>query len=357
MPNFRRSITVATLTCTIISLAGPAQAQVPVGVVEAKETAWQSTLGAVGSLRAVQEVQVATELSGRVTRIAFESGDRVKTGAVLVTLDSRSERAELADLEAQLELARLELERFQRLVQRKSASEADRDAASSRYTQVEARISGKRTLIDKKSIRAPFAGKLGIRQVNLGEVLEAGSVLVSLQNNNPIFADFPLPQNSLSKVSVGQTVRASVDAYPKVIFTGKVAALDARVNADSRAITVRAQLANDDDLLAPGMFVGVEVQLEDDRQFITLPSSSIIYSTFGDNAYLVEPGNNNQLIAKRIAVVTGPRRGDQVAVTKGIAVGDRVVVAGQINLRDGVPVIVDDGIVPFNDSVVTAPGN
>lgn len=341
----------------MISLAGPGQAQVPVGVVEAKETAWQSTLGAVGSLRAVQQVQVATELSGRVTRIAFESGDRVKTGDVLVALDSRSERAELADLEAQLELARLDLERFQRLVQRKSASEADRDAARSRHAQIEARISGQRTLIDKKSIRAPFAGKLGIRQVNLGEVLEAGAVLVSLQASNPIFADFPLPQNSLSKVAVGQTIRASVDAYPKVAFTGKIAALDGRVNADSRAITVRAQLANDDDLLTPGMFVGVEVQLEDDRQFITLPSSSIIYSPFGDNAYLVQPGDNNQLIAKRIAVVTGPRRGDQVAITKGISVGDRVVVAGQINLRDGVPVIVDEEIVPFNDSVVTTPGN
>jgi membrane fusion protein (multidrug efflux system) len=341
----------------MISLAGATQAQVPVGVVEAKQTAWQSTLGAVGSLRAVQEVQVATELSGRVTRIAFESGDRVNTRDVLVALDSRSERAELADLEAQLELARLDLERFQRLVQRKSASEADRDAARSRHAQIEARISGQRTLIDKKNIRAPFAGKLGIRQVNLGEVLEAGAVLVSLQASNPIFADFPLPQNSLSKVTVGQTIRVSVDAYPKVIFTGKVAALDARVNADSRAITVRAQLANDDDLLVPGMFVGVEVQLEDDRQFITVPSSSIIYSPFGDNVYLVEAGDNNQLIAKRIAVVTGSHRGDQVAVTKGISAGDRVVVAGQINLRDGVPVMVDANVVPFNDSVVTAPGN
>ncbi len=357
MPNPRRSITVAILACTVIWVGAPAQGQVPVGVAEAKQTAWQSTLGAIGSLRAVQEVQVATELSGRVTRIAFESGDQVASGDVLVTLDSRSEQAELADLEAQLELARLELERFQRLVQRKSASEADRDAARSRHAQIEARISGQRTLIDKKNIRAPFAGKLGIRQVNLGEVLDPGAVLVSLQASNPIFADFPLPQNSLSKVAVGQSIRASVDAYPDLIFTGKVGALDARVNADSRAITVRARLANDDDLLTPGMFVSVEVQLADERQFITLPSSSIIYSPFGDNVYRVEQGENNQLIAKRIAVVIGPRRGDQVAITKGISVGDRVVVAGQINLRDGVPVTVDERVIPYNDSVVTAPGN
>ena len=353
----RRSISLATLVCITLTLGSVAIAQVPVGVVAAEETAWQSTLGAVGSLRAVQEVQLATELSGRVTRIAFESGDRVKAGEVLVTLDSRAERAELADLEAQLELARLELERFQRLVQRRSASEADRDAARSRHAQIEARISGQRTLIDKKSIRAPFAGKLGIRQVNLGEVLETGTVLVSLQASNPIFADFPLPQNALSKVAVGQNVRAAVDAYPKVIFAGKVVALDARVDADSRAITVRAEIPNDDDLLAPGMFVSVEVELGEAQQFVTLPSSSVIYSPFGDNVFLVESGADNRLVAKRVPIVTGPRRGDQVAIVRGVTAGDRVVVAGQINLRDGVPVIVDDRIVPFNESVVTAPGN
>ena len=333
-----------------------ASAQVPVGVVEAEKATWQSRLQAIGSLRAVQEVRVATELAGRIERIAFESGDRVRAGAVLVQLDSRSERAELQDLEAQLNLARLELERFKRLVQQNSASAADRDAAQSRHSQIEARIEGKKTLIDKKTIRAPFAGRLGIRQVNLGQVVAPGAEIVSLQASDPIFADFPLPQNALSKVSVGQTIAVSVDAYPDLVFPGVVAAIDARVDSNSRAVTVRGQLRNDDALLAPGMFVGVQVSLADEQQFITLPSSAVVYSPFGDNVYVVTEAGA-KLVAKRVAIKTGRRRGDQVAIERGLAVGDRVVVAGQINLREGIEVTIDERVDPFNDAVVIAPAD
>jgi membrane fusion protein (multidrug efflux system) len=357
--HWRRSITAATLACTALGglLTVSASAQVPVGVIEANQAPWQTKLQAIGSLRAVQEVRVATELAGRVERIAFESGDRVNAGAVLVQLDNRSERAELQDLEAQLNLARLDLERFQRLVQQNSASQANVDGAQSRHAQIEARIAGQRTLIDKKTIRAPFAGRLGIRQINLGQVVAPGTEIVSLQASDPIFADFPLPQNALSQVSVGQAIAVMVDAYPKLVFPGVVAAIDARVDSNSRAVTVRGQLDNGDALLAPGMFVGVEVTLADQRQFITLPSSAIIYSPFGDNVYVVEEADGGKLVAKRLAIQTGRRRGDQVAIERGLSGGEQVVVAGQINLRDGVPVTIDDRVEPFNDPVVTAPAN
>jgi len=184
-----------------------------------------------------------------------------------------------------------------------------------------------------------------------------GTEIVSLQASDPIFADFPLPQNALSQVSVGQAIAVMVDAYPKLVFPGVVAAIDARVDSNSRAVTVRGQLDNGDALLAPGMFVGVEVTLADQRQFITLPSSAIIYSPFGDNVYVVEEADGGKLVAKRLAIQTGRRRGDQVAIERGLSGGEQVVVAGQINLRDGVPVTIDDRVEPFNEAVVTAPPN
>ena len=307
---------------------------------------------AVGSLRAVQEVQVATELPGRVARVDFESSDQVKAGDVLVQLDSRAQSAELQDLEAQLNLARLELRRRKELLTQRSVSQADVDTAASGVQQIEARIARQRTVIDKMTLRAPFAGRLGIRRVNLGEVLAAGTEIVSLQAGDPIFVDFPLPQNALAKVNVGQAVDVTVDAYPGAVFTGKVVALDARVNDDTRAVTVRGELVNPDERLRPGMFVGVAVPLDEEQQLITLPSSAVVYSTFGDNVFLVRDGPNGGLTVERVAIQIGARRGDQVAVELGLEPGDRVVVAGQVRLRDGVPIRIDDTLALFDEAEV-----
>lgn len=347
-------VILASCSCLMTSPArSQSPAPIPVAAVEAAKTVWQSRLRAVGSLRAVQEVQIANEIAGRVAAISFESGDQVAAGAVLVRLDSRTERAELKDLEAQMALAELDLSRIERLVSQRSVSEADRDAAASRLRQIEARVDGQRILVDKMTLRAPFAGTLGIRRVNLGEVLAPGTQIVSLQASDPIFVDFPLAQNALSKVTVGQPIEVRVDAYPQLRFAGRVVALDARVNDESRAVTVRGELANPKDQLRSGMFAEVGVPLADQRELITLPSSAIIFSTFGDNVFLVQEQDGGRLTVKRAAVRLGGRRGDQVAVEAGLNPGDRVVVAGQIRLRDGAMVTIDSSLELFDQAEVT----
>lgn len=328
-----------------------AQAPIPVGVIDAETTEWRDQLRAVGSLRSAQEVGLATELSGRVVEINFDSGDSVDAGDIILRLDSRSETAELADLEAQLELAELELARLQRLLQRRSISEADVDAADSRRRQLEARIRGQRTLIDKKTLRAPFGGSLGLRRVNLGEVLEPGREVTTLQANDQLLVDFPLPQNALASVQPGQNLRIQVDAFAEAAFEGSIQAVDARVNADTRAVTVRGQVANPDGLLRPGMFVTATVETGASRAVVTLPSSAIIYSTFGDNVYVVT--GDGTLTVERRAVRVGGRRGDQVMISDGVTAGERVVTAGQIRLRDGATVVIDDDVTPFNDAEPT----
>jgi membrane fusion protein (multidrug efflux system) len=330
-----------------------AGAPIPVSTVEAAKTIWQSRLQAVGTLRAVQEVQIANEIAGRVSKISFESGDQVSAGTVLVSLDVRTEQAELKEMEAQRALAELDLGRIRRLVTQRNASEAERDAAASRLQQVDARIDAQRTLIDKMILRAPFTGTLGIRRVNLGEVLAPGTEIVTLQASDPIFVDFPVAQNALSKIAVGQPIQVRVDAYPTATFTGRVAALDARVNDESRAITVRGELANVDDQLRSGMFAEVTVPLPDQRELITLPSSAVIFSTFGDNVFLVHEKDGGGLTVKRVAVRLSGRRGDQVAVEAGLNPGDTVVVAGQVRLRDGAAVRIDNSLQLFNQADVT----
>ncbi len=353
LSNFRIGAGVAALGCLLaVQAQAQGQAAVPVAVVAANTSVWQTRLQALGSLRAFQEVQIANEIPGRVSAILFESGDRVTAGAVLLRLDSRTQQAELKDLQAQRELAELALSRIEKLVAQRNASEAERDAAASRLRQIQARIDGQRTLIDKMTLRAPFTGLLGIRRVNLGEVLAAGDEIVSLQASDPIFVDFPLPQNALSQVGVGQAIDVRVDAYPELTFKGSVSALDARVDDNTRAITVRGELANPEDQLRSGMFAAVEIPLSDQMEFITLPSAAIIYSTFGDNVFVVRRQNGASPTVERVAVRLGARRGDQVAVEAGIELGDEVVVAGQIRLRDGTAVSVDSALALFDDAEV-----
>lgn len=341
-----------TLSLLLAGLAwatlAQAQAPVPVGAIDATTSEWRDQVRAVGSLRSVQEVGLTTELSGRVIEINFDSGDSVDAGDVILRLDSRSETAELADLEAQLELAELELARLQRLLQRRSISEADVDAAESRRRQLEARIRGQRTLIDKKTLRAPFGGSLGLRRVNLGEVLEPGREVTTLQANDQLLVDFPLPQNALASIQPGQSLRVQVDAFANAVFEGTIQAVDARVNADTRAVTVRGQVANPDGLLRPGMFVTATVETGAARSVVTLPSSAIIYSTFGDNVYVI--AGDGALTVERRAVRVGGRRGDQVMIVEGVEPGEKVVTAGQIRLRDGATVTIDEDVSPFNEA-------
>lgn len=337
---------------TSTTVQAQARPATQVAVIEAQLSVWQTQLRAVGSLRAVQEVNMAAEIGGRVERIAFDSGQAVQAGDVLVELDTRSERAELADLEAQLELALLDLRRIERLVQERNVSEADADAARSQLKRVEARLSAQKTLIDKMTLRAPFSGQLGIREVNLGEVLNPGAEVVSLQASDPIFVDFPLPQNVVSGVAVGRQVSVTIDAFPGETFKGTVQALDARVDQRSRSVTVRAALPNGQGQLRPGMFVKVIIPLADERNLITLPTSSPVYSTFGDNVFVVVKEGGAQVV-KRKSVTLGERRGDQVAVLDGLEAGELVVVAGQVKLRDGMAVSIDEGLQPFNQARVS----
>lgn len=322
---------------------------IPVAVAEAAVTQWQPQRTAVGSLSATQEITVSPEVPGRVTRIAFASGEAVVAGDVLVQLDDAADRAQLAELQAQRKLAGLELDRIGRLVRERSLSEADLDVASSTLDQLEARIAAQRDRIEKKTLRAPFAGRLGLRKVSVGQVLAVGDEVVSLQSYQPLYVDFPVPQNALAEVAVGQPITLRTDAYPERAFPAIVAALDARVDPRSRIMVVRGETANEDEALRPGMFVTVELALGDPKPYVTLPASALIYSTFGTNVFIVE-GENDKTVVRRIAVQPGERRGDLTAVLSGLSPGDRVVASGQTRLRDGAAVRVDPEAPVFSSA-------
>ena len=347
-------VVILTMVWSVVLHAQPGQGPIPVAVVKAQTSVWPRTLTAVGSLRAEQEVVVSSEVPGRVIAIRFESGQTVERGDVLVELDAAADRAQLADLEAQRNLARLELRRIDRLVAEKSLSEADKDVATSTLAQLQARIAAQQDVILKKKLAAPFAGKLGLRRVNLGQVLSPGDDIVSLQSYQPLLVDFPVPQNALANLTPGLPLALRTDAYPDRVFEAKVAALDARVDGTTRAITVRGTTDNGDEALRPGMFVTVELTLDESREFVTVPSAALIYSTLGANVFVVENGaGDNNLTARRIAVETADRRGDLVAISSGLSAGDRVVAAGQVRLRDGAAIRIDETAPIFDQRDVT----
>ena len=325
-----------------------------VTTVVAVEEHWSATLSAIGTAAAVQGVEISADLPGTVDVVAFDSGQSVREGDVLAKLDTRQELAQLAAAEAQRELARVNFERMQGLLDEQVVSRAEFDRATADLRQGEARVGEIRSAIDRKTIRAPFTGLLGIRHVNRGQYLSAGDALVTLQSLNPIYVNFGVPQQSSSQMRVGRSVRITSDSLPGVQFSGRVTAIDSIVDEATRNIQVQATLANPGGKLRPGMFVQAEAGVGSGSTIVALPASAISYAPFGDSVFVVtdlkNPAGQSYRGVRQQFVKLGPARGDQIAVTSGVKPGDEVVTSGLFKLRNGAAVVVNNKVKPTNSS-------
>jgi membrane fusion protein, multidrug efflux system len=325
-----------------------------VSTTTASSSSWQNRLEAVGTLQAVRGADLAPEVSGLVTKINFSSGQNVEAGTLLLELDDSSELARLRSLEATAELARKSYRRDQEQFQVHTVSQATLDADIANLKSAEAQVAEQQALADKKDIRAPFAGRLGIRLVDIGQYLNAGTRIVTLQALDPIYVDFYLPQRSLSQIGTGMEVRVESDAYPEKTFAGAISAISPKIDADTRNIKVRARIQNPDHLLLPGMFVTAIIDIGTPKKEITLPQTAISFNPYGDIVFLVkEKGQDKdgkpRLVAEQKFVTTGHTRGDQIAILEGLKTGDTVVTSGQLKLRNHSPVVINNKIQPADN--------
>jgi membrane fusion protein (multidrug efflux system) len=364
----KRMIVMLTVTLAIVaalgfvkfrqiqSMVAQAAAMQPppeaVTTIVAAEAQWPSTLSAIGTVTSVRGVTVSADLPGVVDRIAFESGQRVSEGDVLATLDTRQERAQLAAAEAQRDLARVNFDRMQGLLSDAVVSQAEFDRASAERRQAEARVGEIRASIDRKTIRAPFSGILGLRQVNLGQYLSAGEPLVMLQSLDPIYVNFGVPQQDVAEMRPGRTVRITADDLGGVAITGTITAIDSVVDESTRNLQAQATLRNPSGQLRPGMFVQAEVAVGAARRVVSLPASAISYAPYGDSVFIVtdmkdQSGKTYRGVRQQV-VKLGRARGDQIAVLSGIKAGEEVVTSGVFKLRNGAAVTVNNKVRPAN---------
>ena len=323
-----------------------------VTVAAAQYTDWQREISAVGSLRAVRGVDVTTEVAGLVRSLHFKSGDSVESGQVLVELNADAEIAQQRALEAAADLSATVYTRDEAQYEAEAISKAQLDADAADLKNKRAQAAAQAALVAKKTLRAPFAGRLGITTVNPGQYLNTGDKVVTLQEVNPIYVDFKVPQQQLALISSGQTVNLTVDAFPDVKFAGQLNAIDPRVDTNTRNFQAEATVPNAEQKLLPGMFARVAVVSGDTHRYLTLPQTSITYNPYGATVFLAQRkpgGSEKDLVAEQSFVTLGPTRGDQVAVIKGIREGDLVVTSGQLKLSNGSPLIIDNSVQPVND--------
>lgn len=338
------------------AIAAGANFQLPptaVTTVVAKKDTWPSTLSVIGTAAAIQGVTVGADLPGTIDKIHFESGQWVHEGDILVELDIRQEKAQLANLEAQRDLAKINYDRAQELVKAGVISRSEYDNATAQQKATEAQVGDIRAAIARKTIRAPFTGLLGIRQVSLGQYLAAGQAIVSLQSLSPIYVNFGVPQQDTAKVIPGHVLRITNNDLPGMAFVGRITALDSVINEQTRNIQVQATVTNKENKLRPGMFVQVELPLGAAREVVPLPASAINYAPYGDSVFVVtemkDPkGNTYRGVRQQVVKIEGSR-GDQVAVTSGINPGDEVVSSGVFRLRNGAPIQVNNTVKPENN--------
>jgi membrane fusion protein (multidrug efflux system) len=329
-----------------------------VTTIVAREERWNHSLRAIGTATAVNGVLVAADLPGIVERIDFDSGRAVRKGDVLVKLDTRQEDAQLKAAEAQRDLARLQLDRIEGLRRKGVTSQSELDDAQSAFTQADAKVGEIEATIDRKTIRAPFSGVLGIRQVNLGQYLAAGAPIVPLQALEPIYVDFAVPQQDVAELHRGTEVRVTPNrrtggSEGQDPLTGKVTAIDSVVDPSTRNVNVQATFDNPDDVLKPGMFVEAHVDLGGATDVVTLPATAISYAPYGDSVFVVEQvkGKDGEpyLGVRQQFVKLGASRGDQVAVLSGVKPGEAVATSGVFKLRNGAAVLVNNAVQPGND--------
>lgn len=339
---------IRTLIAAGSSFAPPPET---ISAAVAHEEKWQDTLTAIGSISAVQGVTVSPEIAGKVSEITFESGAVVAKGDLLVRLDTSSEEAQLRAIEAQVELARLNAERTRQLRTNNTVSQSELDATEATLKQEQGNADAIRATIEKKTIRAPFAGQLGIRLVNLGELLDVGKPIVSLQALLPVFADFSLPQQELARLKTGLAVRVTSDTYPDQNFDGTLTAINPDLDATTRSVRLQATFANAEQLLRPGMFVRVEVVFPDEQTVLAIPATAILSAPYGDSVYVIEsrPGKNGgkpEAVVTQKFVRTGRSHGDFISILSGLKAGDRVVSAGVFKLRNGMSVQENNETTP-----------
>jgi len=337
------------------AMASMADLPQTVSAAKAASSDWQPRIDAVGSLRAVRGSELSLEVAGVVEEITFQSGDEVQAGQVLLRLRNDDDVAKLQSLEATAQLAQITYDRDVKQFKAQAISQAIVDNDEANLRNAKAQVAQQKAIVDKKTLRAPFAGRLGLRQVDLGQFLSAGTVIATLQSLDPIFVDFLLPQQAVAQLSVGQTVRVKVDAFLGREFAGKITAINPKVETASRNIQVRATLPNGDQKLLPGMFATVELETGAPQRLVTLPQTAVSYNPYGSLVYIVDDKNKDaggkpHPVARQVFVTTGATRGDQVAILKGVSEGDTVVTSGQVKLRNGVPLAIDNRIVPANDA-------
>lgn len=334
-------------------MAQAASAPQTVSTVTAAKSQWQPRIESVGSLRAVRGADLSAQASGVVDRIEFDSGNDVPAGKVLLRLKPNDDDAKLAQLQAAAELAGQTLKRDREQFQAQAVSQATIDTDVSTLKADQAQVAAQEALIEEKIVRAPFAGRLGIRQVDLGQYLAAGTAVVTLQALDPMLLDFYLPQQALEHLKAGQPVVATVDTYPGETFKGTIEAINSKIDSSSRNVQVRASIRNADRRLLPGMFANVAIDSGAPTREITLPQTCITYSPYGDTVYVIEHktgagGKAHDTVEQRF-VTLGATRGDQVGVLSGVSEGEAVVSAGQLKLRNGSPVVINNSVQPTDE--------
>jgi membrane fusion protein, multidrug efflux system len=330
-----------------------------VATLTAVETPWQPQLQSVGTVTAINGAALSAEVSGIIDTIGFESGTDVQKGQVLATLRQNNDPAVLAQLQATAKLDQINYARDQKQFTASAVSQAQLDSDRETLAAAQAQVAAQQALMAEKVIRAPFAGRLGIRKVDIGQYISPGTEIVTLEQLDPLYVDFYLPQRALSEVQVGQAVNLSIDAYPGQNFPATVSAIGAQVDQDTRSIAVRATVPNGKLLLRPGMFASLNVATGAPASYVTLPQTAITYSSYGDTVFIVRQGKDATgkpaQVAEQVFVTLGDTRGDQVAVLTGVQPGDVVVSAGQVKLRNGVTVAINNSVQPPNSATPNPP--
>ncbi len=333
------------------AIKGQANPPQTVSTVAARGSSWQPTVEALGNLRASEQASLSAEVGGLVTAIHFDSGVRVRAGQPLVELNSSPLKAQLAQLEAQAALAGVNLERGEAQLKAQFISQAAVDTETATFKSAQAQVAAQKALIAQKTIVAPFGGQLGIRQVNLGQYLAPGTAVVTLQKLDPMEVDFTVPQNQIDLIHVGMKARVETSAVPGKAFDATVTAVEPQVDPATRNLKVRARVPNPNGELLPGVFATVHITDGPPHDYITLPNAAVSYNPYGTTVYLVKDNGKGtdgkpRLTAEQRFITTGPTRGSQVAVLEGVRAGETVVTAGQLKLRNGSPILVNNSVQP-----------
>jgi membrane fusion protein (multidrug efflux system) len=336
------------------AIKGQANPPQTVSTTVARESTWQPSVEALGSFTASEQASLSAEVSGLVTAIHFESGQKVRAGERLVELNPAPLRAQLAQLEAQAALAELNLKRDEAQLKAQAISRAVVDNDRATLKSARAQVEAQKALIAQKAIVAPFSGQLGIRQVNLGQYLAPGTAVVTLQKLDPMEIDFTVPQNQIDLVKVGVEAKVETSSVPGQSFDAKVTAIEPQVDATTRNLKARARVANPQNLLLPGVFAIVRVTAGEPHEYVTLPNAAVAYNPYGATVFIVKEGAKGadgkpKLTVEQRFVTTGPTRGDQVAILKGLNAGETVVSGGQLKLRNGSTVIVNNSVQPSDN--------